>query len=82
MSLLLGTQSERERLAAITRFTSAAQTYKLKRVPQGVVGVKTRRELDLCRRLKVTFVSGPAVSSAAARPWGDVGWAADQLPYR
>jgi len=66
----------------VTRFLKDAPVYRAKRVWQGVAMVNSFKELDLCRRLKAPFLSGPVVAPLTSKPTGEVAISPDQLPYR
>ncbi|ADG12400.1 hypothetical protein [Caulobacter segnis] len=82
VTLVLEGDDERVRLAAITRFLKDAPVYRAKRVWQGVAMVNSLKELDLCRRLKAPFLSGPMVAPLTSKPTGEVAIAPERLPYR
>ncbi len=82
VTLVLEGQDERARLSAISRFLKELEVYRAKRVWQGVAGVQNLKELDLCRRLKAPFLSGPMVAPFADKPAGDIAWPPLNLPYR
>ncbi len=82
VTLVLEGADERARLAAITRFLKDPEVYRSKRVWQGVAMVNSLKELDLCRRLKAPFLSGPMVAPLSNGPTGEVACPALNLPYR
>ncbi len=82
VTLVLEGQDERARLATISRFLTDPDAYRGKKVWQGVAGVASLRELDLCRRLKAPFLSGPMVAPIAEAPTGEIVCPALNLPYR
>jgi hypothetical protein len=82
VTLVLEGADERARLAAITRFMKDEATYRAKRVWQGVAMVNSLKELDLCRRLKTPFLSGPMVAPLTNAPTGEMACPALNLPYR
>lgn len=82
VTLVLEGADERARLAAISRFLEDPEIYRAKRTWQGVAMVNSLRELDLCRRLKAPFLSGPMVAPLAPVPAGEVACPALNLPYR
>ncbi|MET3666123.1 hypothetical protein [Caulobacter sp. 1776] len=82
VTLVLEGIDERARLAAITRFLKDPAMYRAKRVWQGVAMVNSLKELDLCRRLKAPFLSGPMIAPLANAPTGEVACPALNLPYR
>jgi len=82
VTLVLEGQDERARLAMISRFLKDPEAYRGKKVWQGVTGVASLRELDLCRRLRAPFLSGPMVAPLAEAPAGEVVCPALNLPYR
>ena len=73
---------EHQRLAAVTRFLSNAHGYRNKRASQGVAGVRTAKELELCLQLKATFLSGEYIAPGGPLMLGDKPWPAQTLPYR
>lgn len=82
VTLVLQGADERARLAAITRFMKDEAIYRGKRVWQGVAGVGSLKELDLCRRLKTPFLSGPMIAPLTNTPTGEVACPALNLPIR
>lgn len=82
ITLVLEGQDERARLAMISRFLKDPDAYRGKKVWQGVAGVASARELDLCRRLRAPFLSGPMVAPIADTPSGEIVCPALNLPYR
>jgi hypothetical protein len=82
VTLVLSGEDERQRAAAITRFLRDPAAYRTKRVWQGIAGVKSLRELDLCRRLKAPFLSGPIVAPVSATFTGEAACPSLNLPYR
>lgn len=81
VTLVLSGSTEADNLAALARFAANGAAYRGGRAWQGAANVRTPRELDLCRRLKITFLSGPAVAPLTHRPAGQVIWPAQELPY-
>ncbi|MBO9560421.1 MAG: hypothetical protein J7515_17775 [Caulobacter sp.] len=82
VTLVLEGSDERARLAAISRFLQDPQAYRAKRVWQGVAMVNSLKELDLCRKLKAPFLSGPMVAPLTSAPTGEIACPALNLPYR
>lgn len=82
VTLVLEGTDERARLATITRFLKDPAMYRAKRVWQGVAMVNSLKELDLCRRLKAPFLSGPMIAPLSNAPTGEVACPALNLPYR
>ena len=82
VTLVVEGQDERTRLATISRFLKDTEAYRAKRVWQGVSGVQSLKELDLCRRLKAPFLSGPMVAPFADKPASDTPCPPLNLPYR
>jgi hypothetical protein len=82
VTLVLTGRTEAENLAALARFDTHATAYRARKVWQGATRIRTPRELALCLRLKMPFLSGPAVAPLTRRPAGQVIWAAKDLPYR
>ncbi len=73
---------ERQRLAVLTRFLSNAHAYQGKRASQGVAGLRTARELELCLKIRIAFVSGPFVAPRGDHVIWDTPWAPTDMPYR
>ncbi len=82
VTLTLCGDDERARLSAIAQFMGDADAYRSRKMWQGVAGLRSQRELELCQRLKTRFLSGPIVAPATAAPSGDVNCRFDSLPYR
>jgi len=82
VTLVVEGQDERTRLATISRFLKDTEAYRAKRVWQGVSGVQSLKELDLCRRLRAPFLSGPMVAPFADKPASDTPCPPLNLPYR
>ncbi|MDB5457330.1 MAG: hypothetical protein JWP92_2915 [Caulobacter sp.] len=82
VTLVLEGQDERARLASISRFLQDPAAYRGKKVWQGVAGLASLRELDLCRRLKAPFLSGPMVAPITETPAGEIICPSLNLPYR
>lgn len=82
VTLVLEGADERARLATITRFLKDPACYRAKRVWQGVGMINSLNELNLCRRLKAPFLSGPMVAPLTNAPTGEVAYSALSLPYR
>ena len=82
VTLSLCGDDERARLSAIARFMGEAPAYKSRKMWQGVAGLRSQRELELCQRLKARFLSGPIVAPATALPSADLACRFDSLPYR
>jgi hypothetical protein len=73
---------EVQRLLNLRKFLSGRRQYLELRLRQGVAGLRTRRELDLCRELRLSAVSGPAVSAPLEEPFPDIALPHGELPYR
>ncbi len=82
VTLSLCGDDERGRLSSIARFMGETSAYRSRRMWQGVAGLRSQRELELCQRLKTRFLSGPIVAPATTLPSGDVPCRFDSLPYR
>lgn len=70
VTLTLPAVSDKARLAAVNRFMRDAAAYRRKRVWQGVIDVRTRRELNHCLDQGVPFVTGTAVTELLEEPVG------------
>lgn len=82
VTLVLEGADERARLAAIARFLQDPMAYRGKRIWQGVAMINSLKELDLCRRLKAPFLSGPMVAPPTSTPIGELACPAVNLPHR
>ena len=82
VTLALPDTDEGGRMAAITRFMTNRDTYHRRRIWPAVTNVRTRRELDLCIKLRVPFLSGKAVCDHLVAPADPVRYVAARLPLR
>jgi hypothetical protein len=80
VTLTLPASEEKVRLAVLARFLKDPFAYRRRRIWQGVDDVRTARELDLCIRAGVPFLSGPAITGRMARPLSPGPCAAGALP--
>jgi hypothetical protein len=82
VTLVLCGDDERARLSAISRFMSEASAYRSRQMWQGVAGLRSQRELELCQRLRARFLSGPIVAPVTRQPSGNTPCRFASLPYR
>jgi len=80
--LELSGTDEVQRLLILRKFLSGRRQYLELKLRQGVAGIRTRRELDLCRELRLSSVSGPAVSAPQEEPFPDIALPHTELPFR
>ena len=80
--LELSGTDEVQRLLALRKFLSGRRQYLDLKLRQGVAGLRTRREFDLCRELRLSAVSGPAVSAPLEEPLSDMAFSHAELPFR
>ncbi|ALL12350.1 hypothetical protein AQ619_02650 [Caulobacter henricii] len=80
--LQLSGKDEMQRLLNLRRFLSGRRQYLELRLRQGVTGVASRREFELCRELKLSSVTGPFVSKLSEEPLQDQGCPRADLPFR
>jgi len=71
-----------QRLLNLRRFLSGRRQYLELRLRQGVTGVASRREFELCRELKLSSVTGPFVSKLSDEPLQDQGYSRAELPFK
>ena len=82
VTLALPDTDEGGRMAAATRFMRNRDAYHRRRIWPAVTNVRTRRELDLCIKLRIPFLSGKAVCDHLVAPADPVRYAAARLPLR
>lgn len=82
VTLALPDTDEGGRMAAATRFMTHRDAYHRRRIWPAVTNVRTRRELDLCIRLRVPFLSGKAICDHLVAPADPVRYVAARLPLR
>ncbi len=71
-----------QRLAAVQRFLSQRPQYAARKLRQGVSGLRSRRELELCRDMGAYLALGPVVSALVDAPVAETPYALTDLPYR
>ncbi|MDP1739178.1 MAG: hypothetical protein Q8L23_17270 [Caulobacter sp.] len=82
VTLSLPDTDEGGRMAAVTRFMTNRDAYHRRRIWPAVTNVRTRRELDLCIKQRVPFLSGKAVCDHLVAPADPVRYVAARLPLR
>jgi len=80
--LQLSGTDELQRLLSLRRFLSARRQYLDLKLRQGVTGLRSRREFDLCRELRLSSVSGPFVSAPFGEPLQEQALQYADLPLR
>lgn len=80
--LQMSGQDDLQRLMILRRFLSARRQYIGRKLRQGVAGLRSRRELDLCRELRLSSVSGPVVSAPFEEPLQEQAFPLTDLPFR
>ncbi|WP_419318548.1 hypothetical protein ACN2C7_17065 [Caulobacter sp. ErkDOM-E] len=80
--LQLSGADELQRLLSLRRFLSARRQYIDLKLRQGVTGVRSRREFDLCRELRLSSVSGPFVTAPFSEPLLEQAFPHPGLPFR
>lgn len=70
------------RLAALRRFGTRSGEFKSRQIWTGVTNIRTRKERELARDLRVPFLTGPAICRLRADPIGGAPWAFETLPAR
>ncbi len=80
--LQLSGTDELQRLLTLRRFLSARRQYLDLKLRQGVTGLRSRREFDLCRELRLSSVSGPIVSGPFEEPLPQQAFSQTDLPLR
>lgn len=80
--LQLSGNDELQRLLALRRFLSQRRQYMERKLRQGVTGLRSRREFDLCRELRLSSVSGLFVSAPFEEPLQQEAFAHADLPFR
>lgn len=68
------------RLSAMRRFAERMERFKQRRIWPAVSNVRRRAEVEAAARLRIPFVTGPAVCPPLPRPVGGVSMTIDQLP--
>lgn len=82
VTLTLPDVDEGSRLAAVTRFMANKDAYQRRRIWPAVTNVRNRRELELCAKQRVPFLSGKAVCDHLVAPADPVRCTIDRLPLR
>jgi len=80
VTLRLPEGDARHRLLALRRFAERLTHYKQRRIWPGVTNVRRRAELEAAARLRIPFVTGPAVCAPLASPAGGRAVALANLP--
>ncbi len=80
--LQLSGQDELQRLLNLRRFLSMRRLYLDRKLRQSVAGLRSRREFELCRELRLSSVTGPIVSAPYEEPLQEVAFAQSELPLR
>ena len=80
VTLSLPDIDEGGRMAAIIRFMGHRDAYHRRRIWPAITNVRSRRELELCIRQRVPFLSGKAVCDHLVAPADPINYAADRLP--
>ena len=80
VTLMLPEGDSHQRLSALRRFAERLTHYKQRRIWPGVTNVRRRAELEAASRLRIPFVTGPAVCAPLASPAGGRGVALASLP--
>uniref|UniRef100_UPI002FC8FE82 hypothetical protein n=1 Tax=Devosia sp. TaxID=1871048 RepID=UPI002FC8FE82 len=70
------------RLAALRRFGTRSGEFKSRQIWTGVTNIRTRKERELARDLRVPFLTGPAICRLRAAPVGGAPWGFETLPAR
>lgn len=70
------------RLAALRRFGDRLDEFRRRRIWTGVTNIRTRKERELARDLRVPFLTGPAICRLRAEPVGGSSWHFETLPAR
>ncbi len=80
--LQLTGDEELQRLLSLRRFLSARRLYMDRKLRQSVSGLRSRREFELCRELRLSSVTGPVVSAPYEEPLQEGAFAQSELPLR
>ncbi len=80
MTLVLPEGDPHQRLSALRRFGERLEHYKQRRIWSGVTNVRRRVELEAAARLRIPFMTGPAVCTPLPTPAGGRGVALSGLP--
>ena len=80
VTLMLPEGDSHQRLSALRRFAERLTHYKQRRIWPGVTNVRRRAELEAASRLRIPFVTGPAVCAPLASPAGGRAVALASLP--
>lgn len=68
------------RLSAMRRFAERLERYKQRRIWPAVSNLRRRAEVEAAARLRIPFITGPAVCAPMSRPVGGLAVALTQLP--
>lgn len=82
ITLELRDEPDAERIKAIALFASRQSVYRAKGVHQGVLGVRSAKELEACRAAGLAYVTGAAVSDLLDKPPAVGANPADALPLQ
>lgn len=82
ITLELRDEPDAERVKAIALFASRQSVYRAKGVHQGVLGVRSAKELEACRAAGLAYVTGAAVSALLDKPPPLGANPADALPLQ
>ena len=82
ITLSLPDTGESGRLAAVTRFMARRDAYRRLHIWPAITNVRTHHELDTCMKLRVPFLSGPAVCDRLTRPTDPISYTTDRMPMR
>jgi hypothetical protein len=80
VTLMLPEGDAHQRLSALRRFAERLTHYKQRRIWPGVTNVRRRAELEAASRLRIPFVTGPAVCAPLPTPAGGRAVALTSLP--
>lgn len=80
--LNLESEGEQQRLLALQRFLSQRPQYAARKLRQDVAGIRTRREMELCRDMGAVWALGPIVSALVDAPVAEQLCPMIKLPYR
>ena len=80
VTLMLPDGDAHQRLSSLRRFAERLPQYKNRRIWPGVTNVRRRAELEAASRLRIPFVTGPAVCAPVPTPVGGRAVALSNLP--
>lgn len=73
---------DHQRFTNLQQFLSARRQYLDRDLRQGVAGLRSRRELELCREFRVPSVSGLLISATFEDPLHEQAFPHAELPFR